>query len=429
MVVDKISGSRVTFDVTVSKEKFEDALTKAFEKVVKNVEVKGFRKGHCPREVYEKKFGVESLYEEALNIVVGDTYYEAVEANHIDVCAYPRIDINPANIKRGEDFTYNVKVAVKPEVTLGQYKGIEVERESDLVTDEEINNKIDSDLKRNAMLVVKENQVVENGDTAIFDFEGFVNEVAFEGGKAENYELVIGSGQFIPGFEDQMVGMTAGETKDVLVTFPEAYHSADLAGKEAKFVVTVHEVKTKETVELNDDFVKELELEGVETVEQYKAKIVDDLKKVKNERNENEVTDKLFNAVVANASFELPEELIQEEAKRYEENTTNQAKQYGIDLNTYLQITGSTLEAFRENLKEQATKSLGFQFVVAEIAKQENITVSEEELEAKYQELAKGYNVSLEQAKAGLPVYVVEDEVKFKKAMDLVKAEAKVVLK
>ncbi len=426
-IIDKISGSRVTFDVVVSKEKFEEGLTKAFEKKVQEVEVKGFRKGHCPRDVYEKKFGVESLYDEALNIVISDTYYEVVEANNIDVCAYPKIDFDPSKIKRGEDFTYNVKVAVKPVVELGKYLGVEVKKASDLVTDDEVEARINDNLRRNAMLVLKDEQVIENGDTAIFDFEGFADGVAFEGGKAENYELVIGSGQFIPGFEEQMIGMKANETKDINVTFPENYQAENLKGKDARFVVTVHEVKSQELPELNDEFVKEQNIDGVETVNDYRKHLYDEILASKKERNENSMIDELFKNIVANAKYELPEELVNDEAKRFEENTTKQAKQYGLELETYLMYTGTNLEKFREDLKEEAKKSLGFQFVVQEIANKENIVVSKEELESKYAELAKQYNVSIEQAKAGLPEYVVADEVKFRKAIDLVKAQAKVI--
>lgn len=255
MIIDKLSGSRVYFEVTVTKDQFEHGLDHAFDVVNKDVEIKGFRKGKAPRKVYEAKYGVESLYEEAIQHVLQETYYNAVIENNINVVAQPKIDLDVANIKRGEDFMYKVTVAVKPEINLGEYKNTEVNILTPEASDVEIDAEIQKKLEQHAEMVVKEEGALEKGDTAVFDFSGSVDGEKFEGGTAENYELVIGSGQFIPGFEDQMIGMTSEEERDIVVTFPEDYQEKSLAGKEAVFACKLHEIKVREIPELNDEFI------------------------------------------------------------------------------------------------------------------------------------------------------------------------------
>lgn len=425
MIIDKISGSRVRFDVTVSKELFEHALDHAFEKVNKNVEIKGFRKGHAPRAVYEAKYGVETLYEEAVNHALQDTYFDVISENNLQVVAQPKINLEFDKIKRGQDFSYEVVVAVKPEVQLGEYKGIVLPQPNLLVTDAEVEADANRALDQHAELSLKEEGTIEQGNTVVFDFSGSVNGEKFEGGTSENYELVIGSGQFIPGFEEQMIGLALGSEADLTVTFPETYHEASLAGKEAVFHVKIHEIKQRIVPALNDEFVQELNLEGVSTVEQYKTYLFNQLQAQKENREKQNTMNQAIQKVVDQSMFDLPEEMVQEEVQKLRENQERQIKGYGLDFNTYLQYMGKTMEAFLEDLKKEATSQLRAQLVIEAVGKKENFEISDEEIEAKYAEIVEQYksqNVTLDQAKAAIPLDAVKDEVRFRKAIDFIVA-------
>jgi trigger factor len=427
MIIDKLSGSRVRFEVTVSKELFEHALDHAFEKINQTVEIKGFRKGHAPRAIYEAKYGVESLYDEAINHALQDTYYEAVTENNIQVVAQPKINLEVEKVKRGQDFTYEVVVAVKPEIILGQYKGIEVKKPNLSVTDAEVDAEIARDIEKNAEMVLKEEGKIEQGDTAVFDFSGSVDGVKFDGGTAENHELVIGSGQFIPGFEEQMIGLGIEEVRDVSVTFPEEYHEKSLAGKAAIFNVKVHEIKVRRLPELNDEFVKDLNREGVSTVAEYKAAIQAELAAKKIEGAKNELTNQVLDQVSKNASFDVPEEMILEEVQKMRETTQRQIKSYGLDFAMYLQYMGKTNEEYEEGLKQESAKNLRAQLAIEAVGKAENFEITDAEVEVKYAEVVEQYksqNVTLEQARAAIPVDAVKDEIRFRKAVDFIVASA-----
>ncbi len=379
MIIDKISGSRVRFDVTVSKELFEHALDHAFEKVNKNVEIKGFRKGHAPRAVYEAKYGVESLYEEAVNHALQDTYFDIISEQNLQVVAQPKINLEFDKIKRGQDFSYEVIVAVKPEVLLGEYKGITLPQLDLAVTEAEVDAEINRALDQHAELSLKEEGTIEQGNTVVFDFSGSVNGEKFEGGTSENYELVIGSGQFIPGFEDQMVGLAIGSEADLTVVFPESYHEASLAGKEAVFHVKIHEIKQRIVPALDDEFVQELNLEGISTVEAYKTHVVTTLESQKQTREKQNTMNLAIQKVVDQSQFDLPEEMVQEEVQKMKENQERQIKGYGLDFNTYLQYMGKTMESFMEDLKKEATSQLRAQLVIEAVGKKENFEISDEE--------------------------------------------------
>jgi trigger factor len=420
--IEKLDGSRVKFDVNVSSDKFEEGLDHAFKIENEKVEIKGFRKGKAPRKVFENKYGVEALYNEAIQYVLQDTYYNAVVDNNIDVVAQPQIDLDPNTIKRGEDFTYGVTVAIKPEIKLGDYKNLNVTLLPTQASDAEVDSEIERRLEKNAEMVLKEEGTLEKGDTAVFDFSGSVDGEKFEGGTAENYELEIGSGQFIPGFEDQMVGMKAEEEKDVTVTFPEDYQQESLAGKEAVFAVKLHEIKERQVPELNEEFVKDLDIEDVNTVEEYKAHIRKELESQKEKQNENHVRESVITQATENAEFDIPQPMIEDETNRMVKQQESQIKQYGLDFKTYLQYMGKTEEAFREELKEQAKKNIGQQLVLSEIGDAENIEVTEEEINAKYDELQEQYksqNVTMEQIKQAIPESAVKSEIVFKKTIDL----------
>jgi trigger factor len=427
MIIDKLSGSRVRFEVTVSKELFEHALDHAFEKINQTVEIKGFRKGHAPRAIYEAKYGVESLYDEAINHALQDTYYEAVTETNIQVVAQPKINLEVEKVKRGQDFTYEVVVAVKPEIILGQYKGIEVKKPNLSVTDAEVDAEIARDLDKNAEMVLKEEGKIEQGDTAVFDFSGSVDGVKFDGGTAENHELVIGSGQFIPGFEEQMIGLGIEEVRDVFVTFPAEYHEKNLAGKAAIFNVKVHEIKVRRLPELNDEFVKDLNRDGVSTVAEYKAAVQAELAAKKIEGSKNDLTNQILDQVSKNASFDVPEEMILEEVQKMRETTQRQIKSYGLDFAMYLQYMGKTNEEYEAGLKQESAKNLRAQLAIEAVGKAENFAITDAEIDLKYAEVVEQYksqNVTPEQARAAIPVDAVKDEIRFRKAVDFIVASA-----
>ncbi|MGM0436131.1 MAG: trigger factor [Bacillota bacterium] len=416
--LEELENSRVKLTVEVTADQLEHGLEHAYEQMKQDVEEKGFRKGEVPRKVYEQKHGIQPLLEEALNHVLQETYTNAVMEHNLEVVSQPKVDLKIEEVEKGKPFTYTATVAVKPDVELGEYKGIEYETPSDEVTEEEVNADIKKLQEQNAELVVKEDGEVEEGDTAVIDFEGFVDGETFEGGKAENHELEIGSNSFIPGFEEQLVGMKPGEEKDVEVTFPENYQAENLKGKDATFKVKLHEIKVKEVPELNDEFVKDLDKEGIETVEQLKEDTRKNLEEQKKEANKNKAVDHAVDTASKNATMDIAEEMIVEEKNRLMDNTKKQAQQYGLDLDTYLQLTGMSKEQFEARLMEDAERSIKYNLTIDAIAKEEGITATEDEIEAKYQELADQHNMGLEQVKNQVNNQAVAQEVVFKKTID-----------
>ena len=416
--IDQLQGSKVRIEIEVTAEQFEHGLDHAFEAIKDEVEIKGFRKGKVTRTVFEQKFGAESLYEEAINHVMQETYIQAVTENKVEVVAQPKIDLDITTVEKGKGFTYVAEVAVKPEVTLGEYKGLKFEKLSETVEESQIDVEVQKLQEQNAELVLKEEGTLENGDTAIFDFAGSVDGEAFEGGTAENYELKIGSGQFIPGFEDQMVGMAIGEEKDVNVTFPDNYQAEHLAGKPAVFKVKLHEMKVKELPEVTDEFVKELEMEGISTVEELRADALKRLEESLKVENKNKKVDFAVEEATKNASFDLPQEMIIEEKNRLLDNVTQQAKQYNLDLDTYLGFTGISREEFDKNLMKDAEKSISYNLVIEAISLKEEIKATEEEINGRVDEIAKQYNMGAEQVKAAVNPSALEYEVVYKKTID-----------
>lgn len=418
--VETLKNSKVKLTIEVSKELFEHGLDHAYDAIKKDVEVKGFRKGSVPKHIYESKFGVESLYDEALNHVIGETYYQALVDHDVMVVAQPEIDLDIQNVKRGEPFTYTALVAVKPEVKLGQYKALEMKTPDTTVTDDDVLKDIEKLQAQNAELKLIEDRPLALGDTAIFDFKGTVDGVAFEGGEAKNYELKIGSGQFIPGFEEGMIGLKPGEEKDVKVTFPENYQAKDLAGKAAVFHVTLHEIKETILPELNDAFVKDLDKEGITTVEALKKDTLETLKASKENAAKNQKIDYAVQTASENATLDIPEEMIVAEKNRMLDNTKQQAKQYGIPFEQYLQFTGTNQEAFEAKLLEDARKSVRYNLVLEAIAKEEKIEATDEEIKAKYQALADQYKLTIEQLESQISKDAVMQDIAMNKAVDLI---------
>lgn len=427
--IEKQDGSRVKFDVNVSSEKFEEGLDHAFKIENEKVEIKGFRKGKAPRKVFENKYGIESLYNEAIQHVLQETYYNAVVDNNIDVVAQPKIDLDPNTITRGEDFTYGVTVAVRPEIELGNYKDLKVSAVPAKASDSEVEAELERKVEQSAEMILKEEGTLEKGNTAVFDFSGSVDGEKFEGGTAENYELEIGSGQFIPGFEEQMFDMKPEEEKEVTVTFPEDYQQETLAGKEAVFAVKLHEIKERQVPKFNDDFVKEQDIENVNTMDDYKEHVRKELEVAKEKENENHIKQSVIEKAVANAKFEIPDEMIEEETNRMLKQQEAQIKQYGLDFDTYLQYMGKTVEQFKDELKVQAKNNISQQLVVVEIGKAEKFEVKEEDINAKYDELLEQYksqNVSMEQIKQSVPQSAIESEILFAETIDFLVENADV---
>jgi len=416
--VDILSGSKVRIEIEVTKELFDHGLEHSFNAVKDDVEIKGFRKGKVTRAIFEQHYGVQSLYEEAINHCIQDTYVEAVTNNEIKVVAQPKIDLDITKVEKGKGFKYVAEVAVEPVVTLGEYKGLKFEKLSDEVLPQALDLEITKLLEQNAELVLKEEGALENGDTAIFDFEGSVDSVPFEGGKAENYELLIGSGQFIPGFEVQMLGMKLDEVKNLDVKFPEDYQAENLRGKDAVFKVTLHEMKRKELPELTDEFVNDLEKEGIKTVEELKADALTKLKDQLILKNKNSRIDYAINTAVENSTYEIAEEMIVEEKNRLVDNVTQQAKQYNLDLDTYLQYTGISKEDFDKNLMKDAEKSIATRIVVQAVSKVEEIIATIEEKDVMLAELAVQYKMDINQVKAAINDEAISQEIEYKKTLD-----------
>ncbi|WML30529.1 trigger factor [Neobacillus sp. OS1-32] len=413
---EKLEGSRGVLTVEVSADKVNESLDAAFKKVVKQVNVPGFRKGKIPRALFEKRFGVESLYQDALDILLPDAYSNAIDETGIEPVDRPEIDIE--QIEKGKELIFKATVTVKPEVKLGDYKGLEVEELDTTVTDEDVQKELESLQNRHAELVVKEAGTAENGDTVVIDFEGFVDGEAFEGGKADNYSLELGSNSFIPGFEEQLVGVATGESKDVEVTFPEEYHAAELAGKPATFKVTVHEIKAKELPELDDEFAKDVD-EEVETLDALKEKIKTRLEDSKKHEAEHHLKDSLVEKAADNAEVDIPEVMIENEVNRMLQEFEQRLQMQGMNLELYFQFSGQDEQALREQMKEEAGKRVKINLTLEAIANAENIEATDEDVNAELEKMAGMYNMTVDNIKAALGgVEGIKSDLKLQKAVD-----------
>ncbi len=422
---EKLEGNRGVLTIEVDAEKVNEGLDAAFKKVVKQVNVPGFRKGKMPRGMFEKRFGVESLYQDAVDYLLPEAYASAIDETGIEPVDRPEIDVE--QIEKGKSLIFKATVTVKPEVKLGEYKGLEVKPLDTNVTDEDVNSELTSLQERQAELAVKEEGKAENGDTVVMDFEGFVDGEAFEGGKAENYSLELGSGQFIPGFEDQLVGTAAGESKDVEVTFPEEYHAAELAGKPATFKVTVHEIKTKQLPELDDEFAKDAD-EEVETLDALKEKIKTRLEESKKHEAEHHVRDTVVEAAAANAEVEIPSVMVDTEVDRMMQEFEQRLQMQGMNLELYFQFSGQDEAALRDQMKEEAGKRVRVNLTLEAIAKAENIEVSDEEVTEELNKMAEMYNMSTDQIKQALgSLEGLKADLQIKKAVDFLVENSKTV--
>lgn len=396
---EKLEGNEGVLTVEVEADKVKDALDKAFTKVQKDVNIPGFRKGKVPRALFEQRFGVESLYQDALDIILPEAYGAAVEEAGIEPVDRPSIDIE--QMEKGKELIFKATVTVKPEVTLGEYKGLAVEKLDTEVTDADVEEELTTLQSRHAELVIKEDGAIEDGDVAVIDFAGFVDGEPFEGGTSENYSLEIGSGSFIPGFEEQLVGVKAGEEKDVTVTFPEEYHAEDLAGKEAIFKTKVHEIKGKELPELNDDFAKETD-EQVETLDELKAAIRTRLEETKKNEAEQTVRNSAVDQAAENATIDIPEIMISNEVDRMLQEFEQRLSMQGMNLELYFQFSGQKEEDLRKQMTEDATTRVRSNLTLEAIAKAENIEVTDADVDAEVNRMSEQFNMPVENIKMAL---------------------------
>lgn len=412
----------VTF--TIGQDKIQPALDQAFNKVKKNLNAPGFRKGHMPRAVFNQKFGEEALYDDALNAILPAAYEAAIAELGLDVVAQPKIDVK--SIEKGQDWTLTAEVVTKPEVKLGAYKDLEVSVEvSKEVTDEEVDAKLENERKNLAELVVKEG-AAENGDTVVIDFVGSVDGVEFDGGKGENHSLELGSGQFIPGFEDQLVGAKAGDEVEVKVTFPEDYQATDLAGKAAVFVTKVNEVKAKEVPALDDELAKDLDDE-VETLDELKAKYRKELEAAKEIAYDDAVEGAALDLAVENAEIvELPAEMVEDEVHRAMNEFMGNMQRQGISPEMYFQITGTTQEDLHKQYEADADKRVKTNLVIEAVAAAEGFDATEEEIQKEINDLAAEYNMEVSQVSALLSPEMLKHDITMKKAVEVITGTAKV---
>ena len=415
---EKLEGNEGTLTITVPAKEFEKALDEAFKKVSKEVQVPGFRKGKIPRQMFEQRFGVESLYQDALDMVLPHAYGHAVEETGISPVDQPEVEVE--EIEKGKDLVLKMTVTVEPEVKLGEYKGLEAEKVEAEVTDAEVDEQIEAMLAQYADLVVKEEGEVAEGDIVNLDFEGFLNDEPFEGGKAEGHELEIGSGQFIPGFEEQLVGLKSGDEKDLDITFPEEYHAEELAGKPVVFKVKINEIKQKETPEFNDAFVKE-ELEGfdADTAEGVKESIKKDLVAAKEEEADFKMKESLVSQASDNAEIDVPEAMVRNEQDRMLQEFEQRLSQQGLNLELYEQLTGQGADAMRDQMEEDALKRVRTSLTLGAIAEAEGITVDDSDVDNELNKLAEQFNMPTEDVKKVLgDLSVLKADVMNQKAID-----------
>ncbi|EOH88086.1 trigger factor [Enterococcus asini] len=407
---------------SIPQVEVQKGLTQAFNKVKGNLNVPGFRKGKVSRQVFNKMYGEAALYEDALNAVLPEAYEAAVKEAGIEPVSQPQIDVE--SMEAGEDWVIKAEVTVKPEVKLGQYKDLEVSKQDREVTDADVDARLEREQQSQAELVIKEDAAAENGDTVVIDFEGFVDGVAFEGGKGENYSLELGSGSFIPGFEDQLVGQKADSNVDVTVTFPEDYQAEDLAGKEAVFKVVVHEVKAKELPELDDEFAKDVD-DTVETLDELKAKYRKELEETKEKAAEDAKDEEAIKKAVANAEIvELPHVMVHDEVHRSMDEFLNNMQRQGISPEMYYQLTGSTEEDLHTQFEGEAGERVKTNLVIEAIAAAEKIDASEEEIANEIKELSEAYNMPVEQIKRVLTEDMLKHDIAMKKAVELITGTA-----
>lgn len=424
--LEKIDGSKISLEIEVTEAVLEDALSQAYKKVVKNINLPGFRKGKVPRPILESRFGLEVLYEEALEILVPEAYEKAVEETSIEPITRPEIDL--LQMEKGKPLIFKAIVEVKPEIELPEYRGVEVNREVREITEADVENRLTQLQKQHVKLHAVENAPLASGDLALLDFTGYVDGVAFDGSSAEHYSLEVGSGSFIPGFEEQLVGMNIGEEKELNVSFPEGYHNEELAGKPAIFRVKLNEIKHKELPELNDDFAAEVS--EFDTLAELKADILNKLREAEEKKTSNEVAKKVVETLAESIDVLLPAALLDLEIDSMISEMEHFMKMQGLNLEKFLSLTQQSVEGLRVDKRAEAEKRVRANLLLEAIVKKEGITATDEEVEERIGKMAESY---------GQPVEVIREyfatpgqaeimlqEIKVRKAIDFLVAEAKI---
>ena len=417
---EQIEKNLVKLTFEVSAEDFDKAINQVYKKNANRFNVPGYRKGKAPRKIIEKYYTSAVFYDEAINRVLPEAYGAALEESGIEAVARPEIDVE--EIKAGEPVVFTALVTTKPEVTLGEYKGIEVDKIDYTVTDEDVDKDIEAARKKNARLITVDDRGIENGDIAVIDFEGFVDGVAFDGGKGEGYELEIGSGTFIPGFEEQLVGAETGADVEVNVTFPEEYHADNLAGKDAIFKVKVNEIKKRELPELDDDFASEVS--EFDTLDEYKADVRKKLEEAAENKAKTETENAIIDKVIENAEFEIPDAMLEAQIDNIVNDFAQRIAYQGMNLDMYMQYTGQTMETFRAQFAEQAKKQISGSLVLEAIQKAEGIEAGPEEVELHLVDMSKKYNMELDKLKEALSDVEMEN---IKKELEMQKTITMIV--
>lgn len=417
------SKGTLTFEIDVETAK--KGIDQAFKRTQKRITVPGFRKGHVPRQLFNQMYGEEALYQDALNIVLPKAYEDAVKETGIEPVDQPQIDVK--SLEKGQPWVLTAEVAVKPEVKLGDYKGMEVPAQDTTVSDKEVEDELESKRQQQAELVLKEDQPAENGDTVVIDYVGSVDGEKFDGGSADNYSLELGSGAFIPGFEDQLVGHKSGEDVEVKVTFPEEYHAQDLAGKEAVFEVKLHEVKEKQLPEMDDEFAKDVD-EDVDTLDELKEKTKKQLQEQKEDAAHAAIEDVAIEAAVNNAETEeIPQAMLDDDTDRQVQQYLMGMQQQGINPKMYFQITGTTEDDLRKQFANDAAKRVKTNLVMEAIVKDANLEATDEDIDAEIKDLAAQYGMEEDAVKKALSKDMLSHDIQIKKAVDLVTDSAKQV--
>lgn len=416
----KIDTNRYELNITVDEKTFADACTKAYAKVGKKINIPGFRKGKAPRSIIEQYYGAEVFYEDALEIVYPEAVQSALDESGLEMVS-DKVDFDLVSMdKTGVEF--KITITVKPEVSVKDYKGLKAEKVKAVVSDEEIDNQIKSIAERNARMTTVDDRASAIDDTVVFDFEGFIDDKAFDGGKAEGYSLKLGSGQFIPGFEEQLVGRNTGDEFDVNVTFPEDYHSADCAGKEAVFKIKLHEIKVTELPEIDDEFVKDVS--EFDTLDEYKADLKQKAIEYKEKATDDYVENQIIDAMLEGFEAEIPEEMIEHRVDENIRDFAYRLEMQGMNLETYLKYAGGDMAAFRDTFREQSLRQVKVRLALEKIAELENIKAEQADIDAEYAKYAEQYQMDVEQIKKAVPESEISKDIVVQKAIDFVRANA-----
>lgn len=421
---ESIEKNRYELQFSVDKAKFDEAVNEVYQRESQKINVPGFRKGKAPRAIIEKMYGKGIFYEDAINSLIPEAYSDALKESGLETVGQPEFDVVSID---DNGLLLSAKVYTKPDVQIKDYAGIAVEKEVTPVTDEEVNAEIEAAREKNSREINVTDRPVENGDTAVIDFEGFTDGVAFEGGKGTDYSLKIGSGSFIPGFEEQIIGKNINDEFDVNVTFPEEYHAKDLAGKPAVFKVKIHSITKVELPALDDEFAKDVS--EFDTFDEYKADVKAKIEKRHESASENAVEEKLAEALIEKLDADIPEPMFVAETENFVRDYDNRLRANGLDLKTYFKYTGLTLDSLREQMRPQAERQVKLRLALEKIAALENLVATPEDIEQEYDNIAKMYGITVDEVKKGIAEEAIAEDMKVKKAMDFVKDNAAVTVK